>query len=139
MASEKEILDRRKEMSDKISTQVRTLGVGILALTWGLVVSDSAIAKSITAALKWHLLLIGAFAMSVILADFLQYACGHEVARRTLRKMESAHADSAQYDYRDPFWIWQTRFFYLKQITLLAATTYLLIAIITYLVVRAFR
>lgn len=136
MASEKDILDRRKEMSDKISTQVRTLGIGILAFTWGLVVSDSAVAKGIATDLKWHLLLIGCLAIVVILADFLQYACGHQVALRTLRKMEAEGKDSAEYDYKDPFWVWQTRFFNLKQIVLIAATVYLLAAIVTYLVVR---
>ena len=136
MASEKDILDRRKEMSDNISTQVRTLGIGLLAFTWGLVVSDSAVAKSITSDLKWHLLLIGCLAIVVILADFLQYACGHQVALRTLRKMEADGKDSAEYDYKDPFWIWQTRFFNIKQIVLIVATVYLLAAIVTYLVVR---
>jgi hypothetical protein len=138
MASEKDILDRRKEMSDKISTQVRTLGIGLLAFTWGIVVSDSAVAKGIAADLKWHLLLIGCLAIVVILADFLQYACGHQVALRTLRKMEADGKDSAEYDYTDPFWIWQTRFFNIKQIVLIVATVYLLAAIVTYLVVRVY-
>src|SRR2546430_2655418 len=100
MASEAEILARKKEMSDKISTQVRTLGVGILALTWGLTVSDSAIAKDITAKLKMPLLWVGTLAIGVIFLDFLQYVCSYEVARRLLNYMEANKLTVGEYDYK---------------------------------------
>jgi len=125
-------------MSDKISTQVRTLSVGLLAFTWGLLVSDSALAKGMTASLKWHLLLIGGMAIVVVLLDFLQYSFGHEVARKLLRHMEVSKAEEGEYDYNDPLWCLQHRLFYAKQVVLVVATTYLLVAVVTFLLVRAF-
>jgi hypothetical protein len=110
----------------------------LLAFTWGLLISDSALAKEMTAGLKWHLLVIGALAICVVLLDFLQYSFGHEVARRLLRYMESNKLSEAGYNYEDPFYVLQGRLFYAKQIVLLAATAYLLVAIVTFLVLKAF-
>jgi hypothetical protein len=118
VVTKKDVLDRRKEMSDKISTQVRTLSVGLLAFTWGLLVSDSALAKEMTASLKWHLLVIGGMAIVVVLLDFLQYSFGHEVALKLLRQMEVSKAKEGEYNYDDPLWRLQNWLFYAKQVLL---------------------
>ena len=133
MASEEDVLARKKDMSDKISTQVRTLGLGILALTWGLVVSESAIARDITKRLRTPLLCVGTLAIGVILFDFLQYACAYEVARRLLNKMEAEKSTEGYYDYSSPLWILQSVLFYAKQIVLGLAAFYLIYALICFL------
>jgi hypothetical protein len=133
MASEADVLARKKDMSDKISTQVRTLGVGILALTWGLAVSDSAIAKEMTSKLRMPLLWTGTLAIGVILLDFLQYFCSHEVARLLLNRMERDKVKDAEYDYRSPLYRLQYALFYGKQILLAVTTFYLLYELIRFI------
>jgi hypothetical protein len=134
MASEADILARKKDMSDKISAQVRTLGVGILALTWGLTVSDSAIAKEMTAKLKMPLLWVGTLAIGVILLDFLQYVCAYEVARRLINQMEANKQTEGEYDYKSLLYKLQSVLFYGKQILLAAASFYLLYELIRFIV-----
>ena len=134
MATEAEILARKKDMSDKISAQVRTLGVGILALTWGLTVSDSAIAKEITAKIKMPLLWVGTLAIGVILLDFLQYVCSYEVARRLINQMEAKKQAEGEYDYKSLLYKLQSVLFYGKQVLLAAASFYLLYELIRFIV-----
>jgi hypothetical protein len=133
MASEAEILARKKDMSDKISTQVRTLGVGILALTWGLAVSDSAIAKEITVRLRMPLLWVGTLAIGVILLDFLQYVCSYEVARRLINYMEANKLTDGEYDYSSVLYRLQSVLFYGKQILLAAGAFYLIYELIRFI------
>ena len=133
MASEADILTRKKDMSDKISTQVRTLGVGILALTWGLTVSDSAIAREMTGKLKISLLVVGTLAVGVILLDFLQYVCAYEVARRLLNLMEKQSSKDGDYDYSSPLYKLQSVLFYGKQVVLAGAAFYLLYALVRFI------
>lgn len=134
MASEADILARKKDMSDKISAQVRTLGVGILALTWGLTISDSAIAKEMTAKLKMPLLWVGTLAIGVILLDFLQYVCSYEVARRLMNQMEANKQTEGEYDYKSLLYKLQSILFYGKQILLAAASFYLMYELIRFIV-----
>jgi hypothetical protein len=129
MASEADVLARKKETSDKISTQVRTLGVGILALTWGLMVSDSAIARDMTAKLKMPLLVVGTLAIGVILLDFLQYVCSYEVARSLLNHMEENKLKEGDYPYSSALYRLQSVLFYGKQIVMAGAAFYLLYAL----------
>lgn len=136
MASEADILARKKDMSDKISTQVRTLGVGVLALTWGIMVSDSTIAKEMTSRLRVPFLVIGTLAVLVILLDFLQYVVGYEVARRLLRDMEARKATEGEYDYGAWSYRLQSVLFYGKQLILLVATFYLLYELVRFILGR---
>jgi hypothetical protein len=133
MVTEKEVLERKQEMSDKISTQVRTVGIGLLAFTWGLLVSDSAIARSIAEPLKWHLLVISLLAILVVFLDFFQYVLGHETARKLIRQMERQSTGEGQYDYGSRLWKFQYYFFYAKQIGVTVAAVYLLAVILTFL------
>ena len=138
MATEKEVLERKKDTSDKVSTQVRTMGLGLLAFTWGLIISDSPLAKAIAETLKWHLLLIGFLSILTVFLDFLQYVLGYQVALRLLRSMEARGADTGDYDYKSFLWRAQNWLFYGKQILLAMAASYLLMAIIVFLLVKAF-
>jgi hypothetical protein len=133
MATKADILARKKDMSDKISTQVRTLGVGILALTWGLTISDSAIAKEMTVKLKMPLLWVGTLAIGVVLLDFLQYVCAYDVARRLLNYVEANSLAEGEYDYTSPLWILQSVLFYGKQLLLAAASFYLLFEFVRFI------
>ncbi len=136
MATKNNVLDRKKESSDKISAQVRTLGVGILALTWGLLASDSAIAKQMATTLRMPLLRAGTLAVLVILLDYMQYFFAHEVARLLLNQMERDGLNEGQYNYKS--WPYRLMYwlFYGKQALLLLVTVYLLCNIGWFVVVR---
>jgi hypothetical protein len=138
MATEKEVLERKKETSDKVSTQVRTMGLGLLAFTWGLIISDSPLAKAIAETLKWHLLVIGFLSILTVFLDFLQYVVGYQVALRLLRSMEARGADTGDYNYESFLWRAQNWLFYAKQILLAMAASYLLIAVAVFLLVKVF-
>jgi hypothetical protein len=122
-----------KDMSDKISTQVRTLGVGILALTWGLMVSDSAIAKEMTGKLRMPLLWTGTLAILVILLDLLQYICGYQVARLLIKEMERQKKAEGEYEYTTLLYRSQSWLFYGKQLLLAVASFYLLYKLVGFI------
>ncbi|MGC2743821.1 MAG: hypothetical protein WA672_11580, partial [Candidatus Angelobacter sp.] len=88
MANQKDVLERLHFITDRLSTQVRTLGLGILVVTWGIFIGDSPTARDMSHGLKVPLLLAGAGSILAMLLDFLQYVAGYLDAQTTLRTLE---------------------------------------------------
>jgi hypothetical protein len=66
-------------VTDKVSTQVRTLAIGLIAFTWTALTTDTPTVKAM-AALVWPwLLLMAAFCFAALLADYGQYVCARMV------------------------------------------------------------
>jgi hypothetical protein len=126
MATKKDVLERKKEASEKVSTQVRTLGVGVLAVTWGLLASDSVIALQIATTLRVSLMVIGVMAVIAILLDFLQFVLAHEIAKSMLVEMEAKKLQEIEYDYTKLTYRLMYGFYNWKQIVLSIATLYLI-------------
>src|ERR1017187_7720889 len=90
------------KISDRISTQVRTLALGVLAVLWAVWTSDSAATRTIGVHLRSHAVGIACVAVLTLLADFGQYAFGYRVSLDLRKKMEGEQLDSAEYDYSAP-------------------------------------
>lgn len=129
MAQRKDVLDQLTSLSDRLSTQVRTVALGILALTWGLLVGDSTAAKEISFHWRGNLVALGGLAVLVMFLDFLQYVAGYHNVRALQKRMEKEGLDEAKFD--DASWSWKLRLFFFnaKQWALAINVTWLLIVL----------
>src|SRR4029077_18163031 len=98
MATKKELLERKHFVSDRLSTQVRTISVGTLAVSWGILIGESKTAQDMAGALRVPLMLVGAISILALLFDFLQYAAGYSDVSAVVRKMEKAGEQEAGFD-----------------------------------------
>lgn len=131
----KDILERQKEISDKISTQVRTIALGVLALTWGTVTSDSPVAREITASFLPPFLGAGLFAVLALIFDFAQYVCSFHVARDAYLNRDRK-TNLGDYDEESEFFKWQYRLFRAKQVSTALAVFITLLTLFAYFVLR---
>jgi len=130
MAKKERIVDDLQRLTDRISTQVRTVAIGILAISWGVIVGQPQIVGSDSESLRKHLAFIGLVALAVMICDFLQYLFGYLSTKKVLLKMEKEKADEAKYDYAAPTYRLAYFFFWFKQVSLLIACAWLFIAIV---------
>jgi hypothetical protein len=127
MASKNEILSELGSVTDKLSSQVRTTAVAVLALTWGLLVGDSPVAQAISSALKPILILLGAASIVVLFFDFLQYVAGYASTRKLLDEIERTGRSEGQYDYRGLAWRSRLFFFWARQVVLVLTVLTMLV------------
>jgi hypothetical protein len=72
MVRRETVLKELDVLTDQLSTQVRTTAFAALVFAWGLLVGDSAVARSIAGQLEWHLVAVGAMAVLTMFLDFAQ-------------------------------------------------------------------
>ena len=100
MATEADVLSRQKEVTDRISTQVRTLAVSFLALVWLFLVPGKDGAPVTPFAVdKGLLLAAGATALLAMVLDFLQYVAGYLSVRHTLKNPVTTQGQQPNYVY----------------------------------------
>jgi hypothetical protein len=134
MATKKDVIERLHFVTDRLSTQVRTLGLGILAVTWGIMVGDSPTARTMSTSLRIPLLLTATLAILALLLDFFQYVAGHRVAKSLLDTMERDKKDEGKFDDARLAYKLQSLLFSAKQWTLTFATLGLLATMSYYLI-----
>src|SRR6266705_2568940 len=98
MATKVEVIQELGRMSDKLSSQVRTTAIAVLALSWGLLIGDSSISRTISVQSRSSLILLGGLSLLVLFLDFLQYSAGYFGTNHVLDEMESSGATSGQWD-----------------------------------------
>jgi hypothetical protein len=111
-------------LSDRLSAQVRTVAIGVLAVTWALLISPLKSAPIDQRALLWVALL----ALLTLLADLMQYVVAYLYIRRhhihLVRDQIEEDYDTTALLYRARRWL-----FWSKQV--LAAASFLaLIAVV---------
>jgi|GEM_PF-6161626 len=141
MASEKDILARKKEVSERISAQVRTLSIGVLAFVW-LLLYPGKDASTFPAQSSFNFLLwfAGTLALAALLLDFLQYVAAYMLTTVTLRngtKTEGADADY-KYDRHSRPNRLQIIFFWSKQASLGGSLVLLAVFLIIPLITGTF-
>jgi putative endonuclease len=97
MPTKLQVIEQLDFLSDRISTQVRTVSLGVLALTWGLLIGESQVAKALSQQWKTNLVGIGATAILVMFLDFLQYAAGYRDNMKLREKMNRAGLGETEY------------------------------------------
>jgi hypothetical protein len=120
-ASKKEVLDDLAYLSDKISTIVRTIAVGLLAVAWGFLVSPPQRFRIEAPAI----LTIIVCAVVGLLLDWAQYLAGYVSSFTRWRQIE---ADSEIRGWDPTAWSYSLRdiFWRAKQIIVLAGALVLI-------------
>jgi hypothetical protein len=129
----KEIYQELQVISDCLSTQVRTVALGLLAITWTIFVGESALFKKLSETLGKWLLLVAVLSICALLVDFLQYVLGYIYVDQTRKTAESKELDEIDYDPNSLLWRSRTAFFWTKQFLLVAAIIVFLIVLASYI------
>jgi hypothetical protein len=119
-------------LSDRISTQVRTMSIGLLAIAWGLLIGKPEISQPLPLWLKKNLLAIGILALVVMLSDFLQYFFGLLVVDSLRKSMEKMKQTEAEYDYGTITYRLRKLFFWVKLFLVVIACIWFLAVIIPF-------
>ncbi|HEY4951392.1 MAG TPA: hypothetical protein VIH88_13725 [Candidatus Acidoferrales bacterium] len=126
-------------LSDRLSTQVRAIGLALLGVTWAILTTRPIVFQNV-APLFWQWIFrVQALAVLSLACDFLQYMFGYIEADRLRRKLEanSKHHKELDYDYSSLFYRARTAFFWLKQILVATAVIVFISLLIPYLFLNA--
>ena len=130
------VLEDLEFLSDRISTQVRTVAVSLIVLSWGLLIGSTQTSLNMTTPLKRWLMFVGILALVAMVFDFLQYLIGYQCSNALREKMETEELEEASYDCED----WRHRIrrwcFCLKQIIVIVAAILFLVILIPQLLTR---
>lgn len=122
-----EIIEELDFISDKISTQVRTIALGLLAITWTILVGESAFLRKLSEGLGKSILLIAALSIFVLLVDFVQYVVGYIYVDKTRKVAESRDLEEIDYDPGNLLWKARTILFWTKQVALVVNLVFFLV------------
>ena len=113
-------------VTDRISTQVRTIALGVLALAWLFLAGGKETpALGLQQSVR-SLLGVAALAVGALLCDYLQYVAGYLAANSVRQRAETAKKATALYNYRDVRYGLRKVLFWLKQGLAAAATVWML-------------
>jgi hypothetical protein len=132
MPSLEKIIEELQSLSDRLSTQVRTIAIGLLAVSWTILVGESTTLRALAENLRPRLLIVICLSVGTLVVDFLQYFFGYLEVNKTRRAAENAGKSGAEYDYRSIFWILRSFLFWLKQIAVLVASILFIALLIPY-------
>ena len=132
MPTLKEVIEDLNWVCDRISTQVRTMSIGLLAITWGLLIGKPEISQPLPLWLKKHLLAIGIVALVAMFSDFLQYFFGFRIVDNLRKSMEEKKQAKAEYDYTTITYKLREFFFWVKLALVVVACIWFLAVIIPF-------
>ena len=119
MATLQQILERKKDVSGQVSTQTRTLALGMLAISWALLtVHDDPLRTMALSVSRFWMLSLAVCAVLVIAFDLLQYVAATTVAEKATKDAEAVPAKTALYDnttpaYKAQAWLYHAKFYLL--------------------------
>jgi hypothetical protein len=116
MVSKKDLLADIDFLSDRISTQVRTIALSVIAVVWLFAVGGKDTPALPTIPDQTLLLAGGGLSLFALVADYLQYLMGYLDNKRALRVGERENREEFLYDYTALTWKTRTYFFWGKQI-----------------------
>ncbi len=125
----KDLVTELQYLSDRLSTQVRTIALAVLALVW-LFLAGGKDAPTLTRyPPRWCLLVVAALALMAMMCDHLQYVSGYVSSKRTLDEAERKEKAKTDFDYTS--WPYRLRvwMFWAKQALTFAAVATLVGAI----------
>ncbi len=125
----KEIYAELKSVSDRISTQVRTVALSVLALTWLFLVGGKNSPVLPSQPDRNSLVYIGMISLATLVADYLQYFFGYLSTNAVRKGAESVSAKTAEYDYTDTRYRLRVWLFWTKQFLLIVAVIWLFVTI----------
>lgn len=123
------IIEELQFISNRISKQVRTISISVLAIVWLFLAGGSDTPVLPSTPNKSLLFISGSFAMAVLLIDYFQYLFAYINSDQLRRKAENANKKKAAYDYTALLYRLRITAFWLKQILTLAAVSFLAVAV----------
>ncbi|GLQ94466.1 hypothetical protein [Dyella acidisoli] len=137
MATLKEASQRLDLLSTQISTQVRTVALGVLAVAW-LFISGSKDSPTLLAKIsEWELVTIAFLSLLALAFDLLQYFVGYFVDYRAYKKARALkNADNPSPTVKFPKNPLRHFFFYTKQMLAIVAAGWLAVACILAIFVK---
>lgn len=120
------VVNELKFLTDRISTQVRAIAIGLIATTWGLLIGDIKLNITISNTQKHQLLIICAIAIVVMFCDFLQYFFGYFYTSNLRKKINEAKSKECKKDGKDILRKLRSFFFYVKQFLLVIGVIWLI-------------
>jgi hypothetical protein len=133
----KEFIEERTFITDRISTQVRIIGIGLLATTWSLLFGKVDSFKDIILQCRTHFIIIGTIAMTALALDYLQYLFSYTNIDKKLSEMEDNHLKESDYNYDDKYYKLSKWSFVGKQVVLLVGLGYFFSCMI-YIIIETF-
>ena len=88
MPNLKEYIKEKAFVSDRISTQVRIIAIGLLATSWSLLIGQINISKDILQCSRVHFILIIILSILTLVFDFLQYTFSYSNIYKKITKMK---------------------------------------------------
>ena len=116
-------------LTDRLSTEVRTVALGVLAVAWGLLMSDKGPTQEVAQQRKWHLLFIGGGCVLVLFLDYLQYFAGYINTSEVRKSYEKDPPVQTTYQSKKVSWFFRRFFFVAKQVALAAVVIWLMIVL----------
>lgn len=135
MATEADLIAREKDVTDRISTQVRTLAAGLIVFTWSIFNStEGTFSAAIRKGMTPFLLLIDLFAIFALVFDVGQYMLAEMVIDESWAKPVKAATETApaEYTYYDKTTIYRAQkwVFWLKTACCGAAVALTLVVVL---------
>lgn len=121
MATKEKILEEKAFLGDRISTQVRTLALSILALVWLFLVGGKDAPVLPVPFDRGVLLTAGLLALLSLIVDYAQYVCGYKATHDVLRAGEAGGLTDFKYDYKAIAWKGRLYCFWAKQVLMIAS------------------
>lgn len=115
-----EFIKERGFVTDRISTQVRIIGVGLLATAWSLLFGKVDVLGDIILQCRLYFISISTIAMIALTLDYLQYLFSYFNIKNLISKMENEELEEVDYDYDAKWYRLSKLFFAAKQWVLLA-------------------
>lgn len=119
--------------ADRLSSQVRAIAIGLLGVTWAILIGESTLFKQLSHDLGQWLFRVGILSILALFFDFLQYASGYAYSDHLRKNLEAKKLKELDYDYRHPLWRLRRTMFWLKQITVVIAVVLFIWVLIPYL------
>ncbi len=120
----KDIIKELQFLSDRISTQVRSIAIAMIGLVWVLLVGGD---KTIKLGAFWRtqVLVSGILALGAMFLDFLQYFFGYLLTNDLRQQLEASGKEEGEFNPRE--WRYRLRIFafWAKQVVLLIALGWL--------------
>jgi hypothetical protein len=121
------IYERLDFASDRLSTQIRTLALGVLALIWLFLSGSKDVADLRLSASNKQLLAIAGLCITALLIDAAQYWASYLSSNAVRKEAEEKNHKEAEYDETSLLRRLQQGCFWAKQVAAVLATAWLLV------------
>lgn len=113
------------ELSAQVSTIVRTVAAGVLAVVWLFLSGDADSPPLLSAVPAWLMVVIALLAISAITFDLLQYVVAYDQVRSARTAAKDAKQNEVNYS-RSPLKVWRYRFYRWKYYAAVASAALLI-------------